>query len=101
MTTPVPMASESGRLRLGSFTSPAVKVTLFQASAENNDPTWATAKMVRMPTKGPARVPLAECGMSNRQKLVKFAATAWAVRPTEKPATPKPADAENIAIVER
>ena len=29
---PVPSASESGRLRLGFFTSAAVKVTLFQAS---------------------------------------------------------------------
>ncbi len=37
---PVPMASESGKSRLGFLTSLAVKVTLFQASAENSDPTW-------------------------------------------------------------
>ena len=47
---PVPRASDSGRLRLGLITSPAVKVTLFQASAENKDPTWATAKMVSVLT---------------------------------------------------
>ena len=50
MTTPVPSASESGRLRFGFFTSPAVKVTLFQASAENKDRVWATASMVKVPT---------------------------------------------------
>jgi hypothetical protein len=50
MTTPVPNASESGKLRLGFFTSPAVKVTLFQASAENSEPTCATARIVRVPT---------------------------------------------------
>jgi len=44
MTVPVPMASESGRLRCGFFTSPAVKVTLFQASAEKSEPTFATAR---------------------------------------------------------
>ena len=49
MTTPVPSASDSGRLRLGFFTSPAVNVTLFQASAEKSDPTCATARMVRVP----------------------------------------------------
>ena len=39
---PTPSASESGRLRLGLRTSPAVNVTLFHASAENSDPTMAT-----------------------------------------------------------
>ena len=37
-----PSASEIGRLRRGLRTSPAVNVTLFQASAENSDPTMAT-----------------------------------------------------------
>ena len=50
MTAPVPSASESGRLRCGFFTSPAVKVTLFQASEENSDPTCETARMVSIPT---------------------------------------------------
>ena len=50
MTEPVPSASESGRLRCGFFTSPAVKVTLFHASAENSEPTWATATTVNIPT---------------------------------------------------
>ena len=50
MTAPVPSASASGRLRFGFLTSPAVKVTLFQASAENSEPTCATARIVSRPT---------------------------------------------------
>ena len=38
----VPSASDSGMLRRGSLTSPAVKVMLFQASAENSDPVCDT-----------------------------------------------------------
>ena len=38
MTMNVPSASDSGMLRRGSFTSPAVNVMLFQASAEKSDP---------------------------------------------------------------
>ena len=38
----MPSASESGTSRRGFFTSPAVKVMLFQASAENSEPTCAT-----------------------------------------------------------
>ncbi len=53
MTMPVPSASESGTLRRGFFTSPAVKVMLFQASAENSEPTWATPKAISRP-KAPA-----------------------------------------------
>src|SRR5215471_15040282 len=93
------MARERGRLRLGFLTSPAVKVTLFQASAENRDPTWATAKMVRIPTNGPAAVPLAEWGELNRQKSWKFAATACALRPTKIPAATNAASAETLAMV--
>ena len=38
----VPSASDSGMLRRGSFTSPAVNVMLFQASAEKSDPVCET-----------------------------------------------------------
>src|SRR2546423_801637 len=96
---PVPMASDNGRLRRGSFTSPAVKVTLFQASAENNEPTWATARMVSTPTNGPAEVPLAEGGAFSRQKLLKLAAMASALRQIKTPATINPASAETLATV--
>src|SRR5215469_8715649 len=43
MTMMVPNTIESATSRLGFFTSAAVKPILFQASAENNDPTCATA----------------------------------------------------------
>ena len=39
---PLPAPATSGRLRRGLRTSPAVKVTLFQASEENSEPTIAT-----------------------------------------------------------
>ena len=42
MTMIVPSASDSGMLRRGSFTSPAVNVMLFQASAEKSEPVCAT-----------------------------------------------------------
>src|SRR5438132_1605869 len=41
MTSPAPRTRLSGRLRRGFLTSPAVKVTLFQASAANSEPTIA------------------------------------------------------------
>src|ERR1051326_1577307 len=98
ITTPVPMASERGRLRFGFFTSPAVNVTLFQASAEKSEPTCATARIVNTPTNGPAAVPLAECGRS-RQKLPKFADIASALRATKAPANTSPASADTLAMV--
>ena len=39
MTRKTPRARLSGSVRLGFLTSPPVKVTLFQASAENREPT--------------------------------------------------------------
>src|SRR5438128_3508124 len=56
VTNPVPIARESGTVRRGFFTSPAVKVTLFQASEENKDPTWATQKAMNKPNAPPAAV---------------------------------------------
>src|SRR2546427_11586934 len=89
ITTPVPSARESGRLRLGFFTSPAVNVTLFQASAEKSEPTWATARVVRGPTKEigpPAPTCTGCCALSPafRQKSLKLAAIACAFLPFNK-----------------
>src|SRR6266446_1984649 len=52
MTRIVPSASESGTFRRGFITSPAVKVMLFQASAEKSEFVCAT----QMPTKSPKAV---------------------------------------------
>src|SRR6185437_12389565 len=94
MTVPVPSARESGRLRLGLITSPAVKVTLFQASAENRDPTWATATRV----SAPASVGVAP--WRSRQKFApKFAATATAFRPSTMPTKIRPSSAATFAEV--
>src|SRR5258706_292446 len=50
MTTMVPRARESGMFLRGSFTSPAVKVMLFHASAENSDPVCET-QIARKPPR--------------------------------------------------
>ena len=105
MTTPVPSASESGRLRLGFFTSPAVKVTLFHASAENSDPTCATARIVSVPTItiGPPTPTCTACCAPSPalcQKFApKFAARACALRPSANPNTANPSSAETLAAV--
>ncbi len=59
MTMPVPSASESGIFRRGFFTSPAVKVMLFHASAANSDPTCETHKATKSPYPVAALIPAA------------------------------------------
>ena len=49
MTIAVPSASDKGMLRFGSFTSPAVNVILFHASAENNEPVCETHSAMKSP----------------------------------------------------
>ena len=66
MTMAVPSASESGTSRRGFFTSPAVKVMLFQASAEKSEPTCATPNA----TKRPKRPTAAEtAGIQRAQEI--------------------------------
>src|ERR1700730_6274300 len=82
MTMPVPKERDRGRLRLGFFTSAAVKGMLFQASTQNSAPTIATLTN--------EIVPIIHVGWSGgyqweaergalRQKSVNFAARATAV----------------------
>ncbi len=88
MTRPVPAASERGMLRRGCFTSPAVKVMLFQASEENREPTWATQKATNRPNAPPAAETLEMkdksglMGVTPRgvQRSVKLALTTSALR---------------------
>src|SRR3954470_18477759 len=88
-TIATPSASDRGRLRLGFRTSPAVKVTLFQASEENSDPTIATPTSLTDSKFHPAL----------RQKSVKLLATAAGLRPTRKPAPTNPSRAPILANV--
>src|SRR6266576_5557431 len=93
MTSPVPRASDSGMLRRGSRTSPAVNVILFQASAENSDPTCATHTAINIPSAPPVadtvemndRSELMGGTVPGDQKFVKFALSASALRPTKMP----------------
>src|SRR5213078_2239421 len=95
MTSPVPKASDNGRLRRGFLTSPAVNVMLFQASAENSEPTCPTQIAINIPS-APA---VAETAPTNGrsdvigeaalgvQKFAKLTCSASALRPTKIPST--------------
>src|SRR5438034_11586127 len=80
-------------LRRGSFTSPAVKVMLFQASAEKSEPTCATQKATKRPN-APALAATLDTqdrfglmGTTPRgvQTSLKLALMASALRPTSNP----------------
>ena len=93
MTSPVPIASDSGKFRRGSLTSPAVNVTLFQASAENREPTCATHTAI----SSPIAPPVADTDATNDRsdligdtpigvhKCVKLVLIASALRPMNRP----------------
>ena len=104
----MPSASESGILRRGFFTSPAVKVMLFQASAENSEPTCTTARITTTftSTMGPPTPTCTGCSelhpafLQNSLQLVpKFAASAVALRPTVKASRIRPASDRAFAVV--
>ena len=84
-----PNASEIGRLRRGLRTSPAVNVTLFQASAENRDPTMAT----------PTRRTTWMLQPAPSQKWPKLRARASGLRPSRNPIATKPSSAAVLAMV--
>ena len=89
MTSAVPAASASGRLRVGFRTSAAAKVTLFHASLLKREPTMAA------PTSGTsARVHGAE-----PQKLPKLVATTSGCRNTKSPSRMSAASAPTFAKV--
>src|SRR2546430_1443818 len=109
MTSAVRPASESGMVRFGSFTSPAVNVMLFQASEEKSDPTWAAQIAMSRP-----KTPLAAVteGMNDRsglmgatsrgvQKSPKLAVSASELRPTRMPTTISAASDSVLADVKR
>ena len=78
MTMNVPSASDSGMLRRGSFTSPAVNVMLFQASAEKSDPVCDTQIATNRPNAVDAPTARARCRRcrARAQRLPKLSATA-------------------------
>src|ERR1700721_1990308 len=105
-TKPVPRMSESGMLRFGFFTSPAVKVMLFQASAEKSDPTCTTARTMRRLTIAvgpptPTWTGCRSCQPAFCQKLCqpgpKFDAMAVALTPTVKASKINPASEGDLA----
>src|ERR1700723_671288 len=101
MTIPVPNANDSGKFRLGFFTSAAVNVMLFQASAEKSAPTIATATRLIVPI-----VQIACSGgygcithrPALRQKSVKFACRAIIVD-DQKPIMTRLASEPTLATV--
>ena len=100
MTIEVPSASESGMLRRGSRTSPAVKVMLFQASAEKSDPVCDT----QTATKRPNAVTAVKPGTISTaprvvQRLPKLSATAVWFQPRSTPTRIRPRSAPVFAVV--
>ena len=65
MTMIVPNAIDSATSRFGFFTSAAVKPMLFQASAENSEPTCETQSA----TKSPKPVAAVTVGTNERRKF--------------------------------
>ena len=100
MTMPVPSASDSGSVRRGFFTSPAVNVMLFQASDENSEPVWAT----HTATNSPKAVTAVRPGTISTwprgvQRSPKLAETAPAFHPATRPMTTSAASAPVFAVV--
>jgi hypothetical protein len=100
MTMIVPKARESGMLRRGSFTSPAVKVMLFHASAENREPVCDTHSAMNRPKAVSTDTP-GPIGSNPRgvQRSPKFIWTAFAFHPTTIPTTTSPMSAPVLATV--
>src|ERR1035441_11083032 len=84
-----PRASDSGRVRLGLRTPPAVNVTLFQESELKSAPTMATPTSRTESKFHPAW----------RQNPVKLLATAAGLGPTRNPAPTRPSSAAILANV--
>ena len=100
MTMMVPSASDSGMLRRGSFTSPAVKVMLFQASAEKSEPVCETQMATNRPNAviadSPGTMSTAPRGV---QRLPKLSATAVWFQPSSRPTRISPTSAPVLAVV--
>src|SRR3984957_7630779 len=111
MTIIVPNAIESATSRLGFFTSAAVNPMLFQASAENSDPTCATPNAINNPnaplaavmvgTKPRRKSAPGSIGSAPRmdQKCEKLSLTAAALRPTNTQSTISPSRERVFALV--
>src|SRR5271170_1720535 len=73
----VPSASDKGTLRLGSRTSPAVNVMLFQASAEKSEPTCDTHSATNNPkpvaAESPATMGVSPCAVHASEKCARTA----------------------------
>src|SRR5262245_2614454 len=102
MTTDVPRASDKGMFRRGSFTSPAVKVMLFQASAENKDPVCATQMAANKPNAVTADSPGTMSAASLTDHIrPKLSATAAGFQPSVNPTRTNATTAPVLADVKR
>ncbi len=107
----VPNAMESATSRFGFFTSAAVKPILFQASAENSEPTCATPKATNKPNAPLAAVMVGTmllrkfapgsmgCALRIVQKWPKFSVIAPAFLPTKIPKKINPRRDSVFALV--
>src|ERR1051325_10864490 len=87
----VPSRSDRGTLRAGSRTSPAVKVTLFQASAANKEPIWAVHRPTKIPKTLKGEIPAAGGSTpTGVQASLKLPCTTAAFQPSRQPITITP-----------
>ena len=100
MTRLVPSASDNGMFRLGSFTSPAVNVMLFHASAEKSDPVCARQIATNSPNALTAVRPGAmSTTFRGVHALPKFSATTGALQPRSRPTAMSPSSAPVFVVV--
>src|ERR1700685_1531030 len=97
----VPIASARGMVLPGSFTSPAAKVTLCQASAENMDPDCETQIAANKPNPvsalSDAVSGVTSCGVQKFPKLAAIASCFQKISPSRI----SPASAITLAEVNR
>src|ERR1700761_1578237 len=102
MTMMVPKAIERATSRLGFLTSAAVKPMLFQASAENKEPTCETQRATNKPNAPLAAVTVGtnerrklapgsmDCASRTAQKWPKLSEIAVAFRATKRQSRMRP-----------
>src|ERR1700741_5285976 len=111
MTMSVPSAIDNATILLGFFTAAGGKPMLFQASAENSEPTWATPKATNKPKAPEAAVTvgrkpfrkLAPGAMDSAPRIahrwLKLSAMAAGFLPSRTHTTISPARANVLALV--
>ena len=99
VTISVPKNKLRGILRLGSLISAAIKVTLFHASDENNEPIIDTPNAISNAIPPMAFTPPSLVVLEASQAFSKFWDNIPLLKPYPSPTTIRPNNATNLAMV--